>query len=96
MREGTLEVMTGWIKQMDEGPEMTWRTAIWSLIARVWPRERRFKHPRLSRKFANLAVAAGNAFPEAFSHLHPYLTPLEGYSGIYKIDASSAPDDHPA
>jgi hypothetical protein len=24
------------------------------------------------------------------------LTPLEGYSDIYEIEASSAPDDHPA
>ena len=95
LREGALEVMTGWIKEMEEGPEASWRTAIRPLMARA-ASERRFKHPRLSRHFAGLAVAAGNGFPEALSYLQPYITPLEGYSGMNQIDASRAPDDHPA
>ncbi|MDT0684158.1 SIR2 family protein [Roseicyclus sp. F158] len=96
LREGAVEVMAGWIEQAEEGAGASWRTAICPLMARVWPRERRFKHPRLSRKFANLAVAAGAAFPEALIFLKPYITPLEGYSGTYEINASTAPDDYPA
>ena len=96
LREGALEVMTGWIKHLEIGPEISWRTVILPLLARVWPRERRFKHAKLSPKFAKLALAAGDAFPEALSHLQPYMTPLEGYSGIYDIDASPAPDVFPA
>lgn len=94
-REGALKVITGWVKQMEEGPADSWRTAIGPLMARVWPRERRFKHPRLSRHLAELAVAAGDAFPDALSYLQPYMTPLEGYSGTYHIEKSQAPDVHP-
>lgn len=96
LREGALEVVAGWITQMEEGPAASWRAIIGPLMARVWPRERRFKHPRLSRHFAEIAVAAGDAFPEALSHLQPYITPLEGYSGTYEIEKSQAPDVHPA
>lgn len=96
LREGALTVMINWNRHIEERPEESWRTAVQPLIARVWPRERRFRHPRLSRHLAELAVSAGNAFPEALSQLLPYITPLQGYSSVYEIDASSAPNDYPA
>lgn len=95
LREGALEVMKIWIGEEEQSRATSWRTAVQPLMALVWPRERRFKHTRLSRKFTGLAVSAGSAFPEAFRYLQPYITPLHGYSGVHEIDASSAPEDHP-
>lgn len=95
LREGALEVVAGWVTQMEEGPEASWRTVIGPLMARVWPRERSFMHPRLSRHFAKLAVATGDAFPDALSHLQPYMTPLEGYSNAFVIERSQAPEAYP-
>ena len=95
LRQGALEVMAAWIKQMEEGPEASWRTAIRPMLAQVWPRERRFRHPRLSRKFAKLAVGAARAFPDALGYLLPYITPIEGHSSVYDIESSQAPENHP-
>lgn len=95
LRKGALEVMIAWIKQMEEGSEASWHTAIQPILAQVWPRERRFQHPRLSRQFAKLAVGAGGAFPDALGYLLPFITPIEGHSSVYDIGASSAPETHP-
>jgi hypothetical protein len=95
LRKGALEFMTTCVTQMEEGPETSWRTVIRPVLAQVWPRERRFQHPRLSRQFAKLAVGAAGAFPEALSFLLPFITPLEGHSSLYDIDASQAPQNHP-
>jgi hypothetical protein len=95
LRESALEVLTTWIKQMEEGPEASWHSAIHPLLAQVWPRERRFRHPRLSRQFAKLAVGAAGAFPDALRYLLPYITPLEGHSSVYDIESSQAPENPP-
>lgn len=95
LREGALEVVADWVTKMKEGPAASWRDVIGPLMARVWPRERRFKHQRLSRRFASLAVAAGDAFPDALRQLQPYMTPLEGYDSLYEIENSQAPDNYP-
>ena len=88
LREGALEVVAAWVTEMEEGPAASWRGVIGPLMSRVWPRERRFKHPRLGRHFAKLAVAAGDAFPDALRQLQPFMTPLEGFSGAYEIENS--------
>lgn len=95
LREGALEVIAGWVTKMDEEPAVSWRAVIHPLMARVWPRERRFRHPRLSQLFVKLALAAGDAFPDAFSYLQPYMTPLEGYRNTLVIERSQAPEAHP-
>ncbi|PWE26994.1 hypothetical protein C4N9_18485 [Pararhodobacter marinus] len=95
LRAGALEVVAGWVNEMEEGPAASWRAVIAPLMARVWPRDRRFKHPRLSQHFAELAVAAGDAFPDALSQLQPYMTPLEGYNIPFVIERSKAPEAHP-
>lgn len=95
LREGALEVLADWVTETKEGAAASWREEIGPLMARIWPRERRFKHPRLSGCFAKLAVSAGDAFPDALVQLQPYMTPLEGYSSAYAIQDSQAPEAHP-
>lgn len=95
LREGALEVLITWIEQMEEGPEASWSSAIKPTLAQIWPRERRFRHPRLSRHFAKLAVGAAGAFPDALGYLLPYMTPIEGHSGVYEIESSTAPENYP-
>ena len=95
LREGALKALNLWISQMEEGQEASWHKVIQPLMLQVWPRERRFKHPRLSRQFAKLAVSAGGAFPDALGYLLAFITPLDGHRGMHDIDASPAPENHP-
>ena len=83
LREGAADVLCQWIKQIEGGPAKTWRDIIGPLIDRVWPRERILRESNLSKYFAKLAVSSGEAFPEAFDQLRPYLTRLEKNGGVY-------------
>lgn len=95
LREGALDAMAAWIKEMEEGPESSWRTVIHPMLVQVWPRERRYKHPKLSRHLAELAVNAAGEFPNALRYLLPYIAPFEGRGTLYDIESTTAPEDHP-
>lgn len=80
---------------MEGDPAQAWRAIIGPLLERVWPRERARCESGLTHHFAELAVKAGNAFPEAFDQLRPYLTRLPRGNGVYPIKRSNAPEDFP-
>jgi hypothetical protein len=95
LREGAADVLCQWIKQIEGGPAKTWRDIIGPLIDRVWPRERILRESNLSQYFTKLAVSSGEAFPEAFDQLRPYLTRLEKNGGVYPIKNSDIPQNFP-
>lgn len=95
LREGAADVFRQWITQIEGGPAETWRTIIGPLIDRVWPRERILRESNLTRHFTELAVNSGNAFPEAFDQLRPYLMRLERNGGVFAIKKSEIPEQFP-
>ncbi|MGH1445213.1 MAG: SIR2 family protein [Cognatishimia sp.] len=95
LREGAADVLRQWITQIEDEPEQTWRTIIGPLIDQVWPRERILRDSNLTRYFTELAVNSGNAFPEAFDQLRPYLTRFERNGGDFAIRKSKIPEEFP-
>ena len=95
LREGATDVLRQWITQIEGGPAQTWRTIIGPLIIRIWPRERTLRESNLTRHFTDLAVSSGEAFPEAFEQLRPYLMRHERNGGIFSIKRSEIPEKFP-
>jgi len=95
LREAAADVLRQWITQIEGEPAEIWRTIIGPVIDRVWPRERIFRESNLTRHFAELAVKSGNAFPEAFDQLRPYLIPIERNGGVFAIKNSDVPEEFP-
>ncbi|WP_337660565.1 SIR2 family protein [Anderseniella sp. Alg231-50] len=95
LRVGASDVLRQWVVKIEGGPEQAWRNAIGPLLERVWPRERTLRKSGLTRHFTELAVNSGEAFPEAFEQLRPYLMRLEQTGGVFPIKRSKAPEDFP-
>ena len=95
LREGAADVLRQWITKMEGGPAQAWRTVIGPLLDQIWPRERVLRESNLTRFFAELAVGSGDAFPEAFEQLRPYLVLLERNGGVYPIRNSNIPENFP-
>ena len=95
LREGAADVLAQWIETIEGGPAQTWRTAIGPLLNQIWPRERVLRESSLTRHFIKLIVKSGDAFPEAFDQLRPYLMCLESNGGVYTIKSSKVPEDFP-
>ena len=75
IRCGALEVLAGWLAADDSGAEKAWKTTFGPFFHRVWPKELVFRDGSLAPRFVELAVKAGNAFPEALEQLRPYIVP---------------------
>lgn len=95
LRAGAAELLTQWIHQIDDDRATAWRTGIGPLLQAVWPRERAYRERALSRNFAELAVASGEAFPEALDLLLPHISRLEGHGGTHSIEVSRVPEEFP-
>ncbi|TWS11965.1 hypothetical protein [Pseudomonas mandelii] len=95
LREGAVRLLVQWIHEIEGGPAEAWRTSIGRLLAR-WSRDRELCEKELTQHFAELAIAAADAFPEALNQLLPYLTPLHGRGSLYAIESSEAPDKFPS
>ena len=95
LRLGAAELVKKWIHQIDEDRAVGWRKGIGLLLLAVWPRERKFRVQELSRPFADLAVASGEAFPEALTQLLPLMSLIEGHGGTFAIEKSDAPEQFP-
>lgn len=95
LRLGAVRLLQQWIHQMDADRAVAWRTGIGPLLLAIWPHERRFRASELSRHFAELAVSAADAFPEALEQLLPHLSLLEGHGGLHFIETSEAPEKFP-
>lgn len=95
LRKGAADILNRWITQIEGGPAAAWRTSVGPLLAQVWPRERAFRQMEIARHFAELAIKAEDAFPEALEWVLPYLSVIEGYWGVYVIEKSAAPEKFP-
>lgn len=95
LREGAADVLAQWIETIEGGPAQAWRTAIGPLLDQIWPRERVLRESNLTRHFTKLAVNSGDAFPEAFDQLRPYIMRLVQNGGVYSIKKSKVPEDFP-
>jgi len=95
--EGAASCLSRWIGGLDVDPATAWRDYIAPIFNAVWPTERRFKRPAITRHLAELCVGAGTAFPDAFGSLRHYLGALgNGWLSLHFLDSSSAPTQYPA
>jgi hypothetical protein len=53
-----------------------WREKYKPVFTNVWPLDRKYCNEQTSRPLAKFALAAGEAFPDAFDTLQHYLVPL--------------------
>lgn len=82
--------------QQEADPAAAWTSWMSEMFEAIWPRERRFRDESFSRYFAQLAVAAGAAFPDAFRQLRPYIAPVgSGRGGLFALRQSDAPEKFP-
>lgn len=74
----------------------SWRDWMGALFRAVWPREAKYRDAALNRHFADFAIAAGDAFPEALHLLRPYFMPRgAGRGGTYSLTKSNLPERFP-
>ena len=96
IRCGTLEILSDWLRADDTLAEDAWRMTFWPFFDRIWPKEREFLDASLTPHFIQLAVNAGNAFPEAFEFLYPYVSPYDqGHGDLHPIHSSEIPEKFP-
>lgn len=95
LREGAALLLSNWIHQIDGGPAHAWRDAIHPLLEKVWPREQKLREAGQAVHFAELAIAAQEAFPEALKTLLPYLSPNGEALSINQLEESKAPEEFP-
>ena len=73
-----------------------WENRIKPFIERHWPRAAALRTPAISEQFAQLCVASGASFPEAFAALHDWLMPSEGHDMLpHKLAESGQCQTHP-
>lgn len=95
LRSGATHLLRDWIRQIDGDPALVWRESVRLLLDEVWPREKTLRSADQSIHFAELAIAAGEAFPEALAYLHPYMGAEVTATSIYEIEKSKAPEQFP-
>jgi hypothetical protein len=95
LREGAANVLAHWAETIEGGAVQAWRTVIGPLLDQIWPRERALRESGLTRYFTKLAVNSGDAFPEAFDQLRPYIMCRGPNGGVNTIESSKVPEDFP-
>jgi hypothetical protein len=94
--EALLDVMERWVEGSGRKPENAWRQAVEPIFEAIWPKERTYKNPLYTRRLAALCLAAGDAAPEAFDVIRPFLSPLEGQSAALNgVTRSPTIKSHP-
>jgi hypothetical protein len=73
IRTGAAQILADWLK--DEQPA-AWSEKFKPVFIDIWPLDRKYRNEGSSRELAKFALAAGEAFPDAFDTIHPYLVPL--------------------
>jgi hypothetical protein len=96
VREGAALRMRQWLAQMPDGPAESWRKLIGPLFRSTWPADRIFRDEACTRQLAELCVGAGEAFPEVFTAVQPYLATFEqGWANLHFLQISQAPEQFP-
>ena len=67
-----------------------WRRFGKPFLEKAWPKEARFRAERVSKELAELAVNAGDLFPEVVQTILPYLIPIsQGGTFVYRLTEQS-------
>ena len=96
IRCGALDVLAAWLTADESGAEKAWKTTFGPFFDRVWPKELEFRDVSLAPRFVEIAVKAGNAFPEALEQLRPHIVPYNRmHNDLYPIKSSEIPKKFP-
>lgn len=73
-----------------------WRETIGPWVAKHWPSRVQLETPEVAQELGRAALAAGDAFPEAFQGVRQHLVPVPSPWGLEsELVASSHPEDFP-
>jgi hypothetical protein len=73
-----------------------WQNRLQPYIQKIWPKDNNKRTVELSRAFALLCIAAGEAFPSAIKELKNWLQPIQDWSScVHKLDKSGLCKSHP-
>jgi hypothetical protein len=77
IRIGAASILGDWLKDVPANERAAqWRERYRPVFKDLWPLDRKYRNERTSRALANFAVAAGEAFPDAFDVVQHYLVPM--------------------
>jgi hypothetical protein len=75
--------------------DVLWRDRVKPWLGRVWPHELDYRSPGLSDRFATLAAATNEEFPDAVGFLSPFLVKSDALLALHRLNETSHPDRHP-
>lgn len=81
LRVAAAQTLAQWQRAKDIDVTDLWLKATKPVFQAIWPIEKRFKTPEISRHLAALCTLTGTAFPDAVRVLGPYLTIGERQGG---------------
>ena len=77
MRIGAATILGDWLEEVPGNEKAAaWQGRYKPVFSDIWPLDRKYRNERASRALAKFALAAGEAFPDAFDTIQPYLVPL--------------------
>jgi hypothetical protein len=76
--------------------DVLWRDRVKPWLRRVWPHELSYRSSSLSDRFATLAAATNEEFPDAVAFLSPFLLKSDTLLAQRRLRETSHPDRHPA
>jgi hypothetical protein len=77
IRIGAATVLGEWLTDMAANEQAgAWREKYKPVFISLWPLDRKYRNEMTSRALAKFALAAGEAFPDAFDTVQPYLVPM--------------------
>jgi len=94
LRIGACILLKQWMPELAADRAKMWRTSVGPLLAR-WSRDRDLCEKELTHHFAEIAIASGDAFPDALNQIFPYLTLQQGYGSLYSLTNSDIPEKFP-
>ncbi|MBI1651383.1 SIR2 family protein [Hyphomicrobium sulfonivorans] len=92
IRAEAAETMANWLSRETEHPrDELWRTKYSKVFEQLWPPEKLAQSNRAAVPLARLAIAAGDAFPEALGEVRPYIVALdEDWPTLYFMTSEDA------
>ena len=77
IRNGAATILGEWLTAVPANEQaILWRDKYKPVFTSLWPLDRKYRNERTSRALAQFALAAGEAFPDAFDTVQPYLVPM--------------------
>jgi hypothetical protein len=94
LRADAAEVMANWLEGEKELPaHQLWRDVYSKMFEVLWPVGKQHQSDRASIPLAKLALATGEAFPEAWNTVRPYIVSLnEDWPTFYFLTTEKARD----